>query len=50
MLEGRLPNHGEPVEALQSRGILLTSVPLTRDDKRLLLQDLLGNPDGAGVL
>ena len=37
MLEGRLPNHGEPVDQLQSRGILLdgSSNP---DDKRLLLQ------------
>jgi len=37
MLEGRLPNHGEPVDQLQARGILLdgSSEP---GDKRLLLQ------------
>jgi len=37
MLEGRLPDHGEPVDQLQSRGILLdgSSQP---GDKRLLLQ------------
>jgi 4-hydroxyphenylpyruvate dioxygenase len=31
MLEGRLPNHGEPVDQLQSRGILLdgSSKPVT---------------------
>jgi 4-hydroxyphenylpyruvate dioxygenase len=37
MLEERLPGHGEPVEALQSRGILLDGS--TQDgDPRLLLQ------------
>lgn len=37
MLEGRLPNHGESVEALQSRGILLDGSSV-EGDKRLLLQ------------
>jgi len=37
MLEERLPGHGEPVEALKARGILLDGS--TKDgDKRLLLQ------------
>ena len=36
MLEGRLPGHGEPVEALQARGILLDGS--TRPERRLLLQ------------
>jgi 4-hydroxyphenylpyruvate dioxygenase len=37
MLEGRLPGHGEPVEELQARGILLDGS--TEDgDPRLLLQ------------
>ena len=37
MLEERLPGHGEPVDALQSRGILLDGS--TEDgDPRLLLQ------------
>ena len=37
MLEGRLPNHGEPVGELQSRGILLDGSSES-GDKRLLLQ------------
>ena len=37
MLEGRLPNHGEDVGALQSRGILLDGVS-KEGDRRLLLQ------------
>ncbi|MEG0636717.1 MAG: VOC family protein, partial [Pseudomonas sp.] len=37
MLEGRLPNHGEPVDQLQSRGILLDGSS-EQGDKRLLLQ------------
>ena len=37
MLEGRLPGHGEPVEQLQSRGILLDG-SADSGDKRLLLQ------------
>lgn len=37
MLEGRLPNHGEPVDQLQSRGILLDGSSES-GDKRLLLQ------------
>jgi 4-hydroxyphenylpyruvate dioxygenase len=37
MLEGRLPNHGEPVAELQSRGILLDGAS-EQGDKRLLLQ------------
>jgi 4-hydroxyphenylpyruvate dioxygenase len=37
MLEGRLPNHGEPVGELQSRGILLDGAS-EQGDKRLLLQ------------
>jgi len=36
MLEGRLPGHGQPVEALQARGILLDGS--TRPERRLLLQ------------
>ena len=37
MLEERLPNHGEPIDELQSRGILLDGS--TEDgDPRLLLQ------------
>ncbi|WP_171500922.1 VOC family protein, partial [Acinetobacter junii] len=38
MLEGRLPNHGEPVEALQSRGILLDGTS-EGGERRLLLQN-----------
>ena len=37
MLNERLPNHGEPVEELQSRGILLDG-STDNDDPRLLLQ------------
>jgi len=37
MLEGRLPNHGEPVDQLQARGILLDGSSVA-GDKRLLLQ------------
>jgi 4-hydroxyphenylpyruvate dioxygenase len=37
MLEGRLPNHGEDVQALQSRGILLDGVS-KQGERRLLLQ------------
>ncbi len=37
MLEERLPDHGEDVEALQSRGILLDG-STTEGDPRLLLQ------------
>jgi 4-hydroxyphenylpyruvate dioxygenase len=37
MLEERLPGHGEPVEALQARGILLDGAT-DKNDKRLLLQ------------
>ncbi|MBP8184120.1 MAG: 4-hydroxyphenylpyruvate dioxygenase, partial [Rhodoferax sp.] len=37
MLEGRLPNHGENVQALQSRGILLDGVS-KEGERRLLLQ------------
>jgi 4-hydroxyphenylpyruvate dioxygenase len=37
MLEGRLPNHGEDVGALQSRGILLDGVS-KQGERRLLLQ------------
>jgi 4-hydroxyphenylpyruvate dioxygenase len=37
MLEERLPGHGEPVQALQSRGILLDG-STENDDPRLLLQ------------
>jgi 4-hydroxyphenylpyruvate dioxygenase len=37
MLAERLPGHGEPVEALQSRGILLDG-STENDDPRLLLQ------------
>lgn len=36
MLDERLPNHGEPIEALQQRGILLDGN--TQGEKRLLLQ------------
>jgi len=36
MLEERLPDHGEPTEALKSRGILMDGS--TVEDKRLLLQ------------
>jgi 4-hydroxyphenylpyruvate dioxygenase len=37
MLEGRLPNHGEDVQALQMRGVLLDGV--SKDgERRLLLQ------------
>ena len=41
MLEGRLPGHGEPVEALQSRGILLDGAS-QEGDRRLLLQIFSG--------
>ena len=37
MLEERLPGHGEPVDELQSRGILLDG-STTDGDPRLLLQ------------
>ena len=37
MLEGRLPSHGEPVDQLQARGILLDGSSI-EGDKRLLLQ------------
>ncbi len=37
MLEGRLPNHGEPTEELQSRGILLDGTS-ENGERRLLLQ------------
>lgn len=37
MLPERLPNHGEPTEELQKRGILLDG-NTQNDDKRLLLQ------------
>ena len=37
MLEERLPSHGEPVEELQTRGILLDG-STENDDPRLLLQ------------
>jgi len=37
MLEDRLPNHGEPVDELKSRGILLDG-STENDDPRLLLQ------------
>jgi len=37
MLEERLPGHGEPVDQLQARGILLDGASQS-DDKRLLLQ------------
>ncbi len=36
LLEGRLPNHGEPVEELQTRGILMDGT--TEGGPRLLLQ------------
>lgn len=36
LLEGRLPNHGEPVEQLQTRGILMDGT--TEGGPRLLLQ------------
>ena len=36
LLSGRLPNHGEPVNELQSRGILMDGT--TEDGPRLLLQ------------
>ncbi len=37
MLDERLPNHGEPVDVLQSRGLLLDGSTEV-DDKRLLVQ------------
>jgi len=37
MLEGRLPGHGEPVEDLRTRGILLDG-STENSDPRLLLQ------------
>ena len=37
MLEGRLPNHGEPVAELQMRGILLDGTT-GEGSRRLLLQ------------
>jgi 4-hydroxyphenylpyruvate dioxygenase len=37
MLDQRLPGHGEPVEELQTRGILLDGTT-EDDDPRLLLQ------------
>jgi 4-hydroxyphenylpyruvate dioxygenase len=36
LLDGRLPNHGEPVDELQTRGILMDGT--TEDGPRLLLQ------------
>jgi len=42
MLEQRLPGHGEPVEALQSRGILLDG-NTEGDEPRLLLQIFSAN-------
>ncbi len=41
MLEGRLPNHGEPVEELRSRGILLDGTS-EGGERRLLLQIFSG--------
>lgn len=41
MLEGRLPGHGEPVEELKSRGILLDGA-LEDGEQRLLLQIFSG--------
>ncbi len=41
MLEGRLPNHGEPVEELKSRGILLDGAS-ENGEQRLLLQIFSG--------
>ena len=41
MLEGRLPNHGEPVEELKSRGILLDGA-VEDGEQRLLLQIFSG--------
>jgi 4-hydroxyphenylpyruvate dioxygenase len=49
MLEGRLPNHGEDVQALQSRGILLDGVS-KEGERRLLLQIFSANRAGPGVL
>ncbi len=37
MLQDRLPNHGEPTDELQKRGILLDG-NTQNEDKRLLLQ------------
>jgi 4-hydroxyphenylpyruvate dioxygenase len=45
MLEERLPGHGEPVSALQSRGILLDG-STEDDDPRLLLQIFSGTVIG----
>ncbi len=41
MLEGRLPNHGEPVDELKSRGILLDGAA-ENGEQRLLLQIFSG--------
>lgn len=41
MLEQRLPGHGEPIDALQTRGILLDG-STEQDDPRLLLQIFSG--------
>jgi 4-hydroxyphenylpyruvate dioxygenase len=41
MLEGRLPNHGEPVDELKSRGILLDGAS-ENGEQRLLLQIFSG--------
>ena len=45
MLAERLPGHGEPVEALRSRGILLDG-STADDDPRLLLQIFSNNMVG----
>ena len=45
MLEERLPGHGEPVDELQSRGILLDG-STENDDPRLLLQIFSANMVG----
>ncbi|MBV7257849.1 4-hydroxyphenylpyruvate dioxygenase [Pacificimonas sp. WHA3] len=42
MLEERLPNHGEPVEEMKARGLLLDG-STENDDPRLLLQIFTGN-------
>jgi 4-hydroxyphenylpyruvate dioxygenase len=41
MLEQRLPGHGEPMDDLQTRGILLDGSTV-QDDPRLLLQIFSG--------
>jgi 4-hydroxyphenylpyruvate dioxygenase len=45
MLEERLPGHGEPVDELQTRGILLDGTT-EDDDPRLLLQIFSNNMVG----